>query len=449
MHVRPADLATSEQGHLVLEALGPAFAGSRTAWESAAGVKLDQVERLLVVLYDNGEQFPRPFFAVWLPQPVQPQTLLSGWGNPAAVKAASGVYYKSAGQSYLIPGEAGGPTFLMGAEPEIELAVELQGAVAPLRRGMGQLLASTDSQRHFTMLLVPSYLSSAVFRDGRNFFFGDPAALRGAIEWLLGDDLQAASVSMQFEDKFFWEARLFSSLNRDTESLASDMRDRLAEIPTGIERHIVGLNPHPYWRMVAFRYPAMIRYLHRQARIGVEGPQAVINGVMPGAAAHNLVFGGEMVLGAGAASPVAVVDAPPTGPKTNDDVLKLNMDMMFDQTSLEFSMRDLAADINETHKPSFDFGIKIIGDDLKLDGITRNQQIRNFSQQGKTVGEILTALVMKANPVTTVKKPSETDQKLIWVVGPDPDNPSRKIVLITTRAAAETKKYTLPATFVP
>ncbi len=96
----------------------------------------------------------------------------------------------------------------------------------------------------------------------------------------------------------------------------------------------------------------------------------------------------------------------------------------------------------------FEFAIKIIGDDLKLDGITRNQSIRDFKQENQTVADILTALVRKANPVTTVKDPSETDQKLVWLIGPDPDNPAKQVVLVTTRNAAKTKKYTLPPVFV-
>jgi len=65
------------------------------------------------------------------------------------------------------------------------------------------------------------------------------------------------------------------------------------------------------------------------------------------------------------------------------------------------------------------------------------------------VADILTALVRKANPITTVQDPSELDQKLIWVIGPDPDQPATKIVLITTRAAAAERNYVLPPPFVP
>jgi len=90
-----------------------------------------------------------------------------------------------------------------------------------------------------------------------------------------------------------------------------------------------------------------------------------------------------------------------------------------------------------------------MGNDMKIDGITKNQSIRDFNEKDKTVAEILTAMVRKANPITTVKDPSELDQKLIWVIGPDPDAPDKQCVLVTTRAAAEKNGYKLPPPFVP
>src|SRR5262249_53755832 len=138
-----------------------------------------------------------------------------------------------------------------------------------------------------------------------------------------------------------------------------------------------------------------------------------------------------------------------SGPKTINDALQIKTSYSFAQTSLEFAIAELQDDVKSNLKGApFEFAIKIIGDDLKLDGITRNQSIRDFKQESQTVADILTALVRKANPVTTVKDPSETDQKLVWLVGPDPDNPSKQIVLIPTRNAAATKKYTLPPQFV-
>jgi hypothetical protein len=136
-------------------------------------------------------------------------------------------------------------------------------------------------------------------------------------------------------------------------------------------------------------------------------------------------------------------------PKTLDEALQLKTTYSFAQQSLEFAMRDLAIDAQDQLKGSnVAFTIKIIGGDLEKGSITRNQSVRDFKQEDKPFAEILTALVLKANPITTVKSPTEADQKLIWVIGPDPDDASKQIILITTRDAAAAKKYALPAVFV-
>jgi hypothetical protein len=90
-----------------------------------------------------------------------------------------------------------------------------------------------------------------------------------------------------------------------------------------------------------------------------------------------------------------------------------------------------------------------MGSDLQLNGITRNQQISDFSAEGRKVSDILTAMAMRANPVTTVSDPSEADQKLIWVVAPDPAAPENQVLLITTRDAAQREGYKLPEPFQP
>jgi hypothetical protein len=142
--------------------------------------------------------------------------------------------------------------------------------------------------------------------------------------------------------------------------------------------------------------------------------------------------------------------AEPAGPKTIEEVLALKTSMSFGAQSLEFAMRDIADDVraNLLKGSPVEFEIKLMGKDMEKDGITRNQTISDFKQENKTVAEVLTAMVMKANS-PNVPDPAQPGQKLIWVVAPDPDKPQRQIVLITTRTAAEREKYTLPAPFQP
>ena len=138
-----------------------------------------------------------------------------------------------------------------------------------------------------------------------------------------------------------------------------------------------------------------------------------------------------------------------SGPKSIEEALQTKTSYSFASQSLEFAISGLADDVKSNLKGApLEFAIKILGTDLEKDGITRNQTVRDFKQENQTVADILTALVRKANPLTTVKDPSEADQKLIWVIAPDPDSPGKQIVLITTRAAAAAKKYKLPPPFV-
>jgi eukaryotic-like serine/threonine-protein kinase len=446
MMVRPADILASSEGAKVLQALGPEFDRQRQAWESASGFGLADIEQLIVTLHSNDARFPRSSFVVTTAEPFKKEDLLSRWGNPAPVEADSGTFYSGPTWAYYLPPDDDGRTFAMGEPRDMQEVAAEAGAAARMFPGIERLRRATDSHRHFTVLLFPQFLFND---DGEPLFSGPRAKLREPLSWLLGDHLQAASASAHFGETFYFEVRMLGTLDNDPHKLASALRDRLNELPRSLEDHFVTLTPPPYWRKLAFRYPGMVSELHRQTRVGVEDAQAVVNTVLPEAAAHNLVLGGELLVSSAPGQATTVATAPPpAGPQTIEEALQLKTSYSFDSQSLEFAMRDLAADVKDMTKGApFDFQIKIIGSDLEKDGITRNQSISNFKQDNQPVADILTALVMKANPITTVREPSEADQKLLWTVAADPDNASQQVVLITTRAAAAAKGYELPPQF--
>jgi hypothetical protein len=441
--VRPAELLASAEGERVLAALGPAFAAQQGAWEAAAGVKLAEVEQLILSLHNNDAKFPRASFVVKTRQPLAREQLLARWGNPQAVAEKSQTYYTGPTWAYFVPPDDE-RTFIMGQARDVKDVAAAAGASPVLFREIERLRRTTDDRRHFTLLFYPQFFFND---DGEPLFAGPPAKVRQPLAWLLGEHLQAAAVSGQFDEPFYFELRMLGSLDKEPYRLAQELKDRLNQIPAALEDYFVQLNPPAYWKKLAFRYPSMVRNLHGQLRTGVENEQAVVNGVLPGAAAHNLVLGGELLVST-APSQAAAPPAPPSAaPKTLDEALQIKTSYSFDNQSLEFAMRDLAADVQGNLKGSpVEFVIKIVGPDLQADGITRNQSIRDFKQESQTVADILTALVLKANPIPG-KAASDKDQKLLWVVGPDPDT-GKQAVLITTRAAAASKKYTLPAPFV-
>ena len=182
----------------------------------------------------------------------------------------------------------------------------------------------------------------------------------------------------------------------------------------------------------------------------MEGQTPVLNIVLPLEAGPNILIASELSL---ASSPGAgnVGESPTatTVPQTIEELLKSSMSVDIPQQDLNLAIADIVTDVRSsiTGLP-FEFDIKIDGNDLMDEGITRNQAIRDFVMENQPLEEILTGIVMKANPVTTVQSPTEKDQKLVWLITDDPLKAGNKIILLTTRKAAETKQYTLPAVFV-
>jgi hypothetical protein len=438
----------------VLEALGPQFTAGRTAWEKAAGVELNEVEQLIITLHNNDAKFPRVSYAIRTKGLIPSNDLLQRWGGPGAMKEGTSTFYQGQPYSYyLADSPQGTSSFMMGEMQDVREVAKVAGAPPVMARDMERLKRSIDGDRHFSLLFNPDFFDSD---DGEPLFSGVYKKMRQPLDLFLGDDLEAGLVSMQFGPAFYLEMRMLGQVGRDRNALASDFRNRLKAMPESIENYLVLVDPPQYWKKVAFRYAGMTRELHDAMRIGVEGDQAVVNAYLPGPAAHNLVLGGELLVASTpgvAAGPVAPGPPVATGPKTLDELLKMKSSMQFDAQSLEFAMRDLALDAQDVAKGSAfakggskELAIKMIGGDLEKDGITRNMTVRDFNQKDKPLEDILTALVMRANPITTVKAANEADQKLLWVIGPDPDT-GKESILITTRAAAATKKYTLPAVF--
>lgn len=445
---RPADILASPAGAKVLTALGPGFQAARARWEKEAGVPLNNVEQLIIGLHPAtaAGQPPIPSYRVTLKTPVPTTDLLARWGNPAAKTADGVTFYDSGAKAFLAPESAGGKLFVMGTPKIIEETAKLKGAPPVLGREVNQLRMVSDADRDFTVLLRPGYL----FGDGLPLFAGDFQRARAPLEWFIGDDVKSIMLSMQFDQQFYAEISMIADLEHRS-ALPQALKDRIEQIPSQIERYIVSLNPPEYWRAIAFRYPGMVRYLHGNTRVGLEGEVAVVNMIAPGAAAHNLIFGGELAL---VSTPGATVAAggptKPAVPKNLDELLKYKVSFGEIANDMNLTLLSFQDQVNgDVLGLPFEFKIKILGKDLEIEGITRNQKITNFEMKDQPVADILTGLVRKANPDPSATGPDDLKQKLIWVVGPDPDQADQQVVLVTTRKAAETKKYTLPPVFMP
>ena len=113
MFVRPASLLDNEPGQLTLAALGPRLETLRSQWEKEAGVKLADIETMVMTLHDNDEDFPRPSFVIQLKEARQQDQLLASWGNPQPSKTEGSNYFK--GRQMVLFYRQGQPNFRHGS----------------------------------------------------------------------------------------------------------------------------------------------------------------------------------------------------------------------------------------------------------------------------------------------------------------------------------------------
>ena len=125
-------------------------------------------------------------------------------------------------------------------------------------------------------------------------------------------------------------------------------------------------------------------------------------------------------------------------------VLGQRMTFELPQQSLEFALQDVTLTVNEAIANAH-LEIRIQGQELQLEGITRNQQIQDLKLENHTVAEILTEIIVRANPVRT-SAANDPAQKLVWLADPAASDASQ-VILVTTRAAAERQGYRLPPPF--
>ena len=441
VHVRPSELLAMEEGRRLFQALGPAFQAGRTSWEISSGIHLEQVREVVIGFHANAGDMPRTSWVLRLSAPLD-DSVVAGWGVASEADDGMGRLFRRGNQTILVPHQEKDPVVVMGSDDEIE-AVLLNHGVAPaLRNEWEQLVASSDRERHFTMVATPQFF----FTDGKPLMEGHRAKMLDPLSWFWGDKLQAVATSIHLGDTFYWEYRAIAQLDHAPDKVAIRLEQRLEEIPRRVTEYFFSLDPLPYWRELALRYPFMIRELQQHARVGYEGNEVIANGYLPLYAAHNLVLGTELAMVSNARSSTATLSSTsPVEPMSLREYLKeKELDLEFSQQSLEFAIQDLQQELNDSQGPSV--SIEIAGDDLKRDGITRNQQITNFQVDKMAVADVLTALARRANPVAGVDDPSSDDQKLVWVLVSDPNAANEKI-LFTTRKAALDKGYSLPHPF--
>jgi hypothetical protein len=434
VYMRPQSLLSTTDGRQAFAALGPTAAWLRKQVRQAVGVPLQQIDRLTVALAGTPSGWPESSLVVELRKP------RSNWlvdlGNPSKAQHAGETYYLGSQWAYYFPKTKANRILVAAPIEKIKAIIDERAKpTIPRRLSMRKLLAKTDSRQHITVLAEPNFL----FSDGREMFADHARKLLDPLRAFITRDLNATMLSIFVNDyDFYFEVRLVPGSQRNAYSIQKDLTKRLENLGDDVEQYVAALKPQAFGNQLVQRLPTAVRQVvsSDRMRTSVDDGQFLLNTYLPSYAAAHLLLASELALAetpGGSSQPTG-----PTKPTTLAEQLKMPLTLVFDQMAFGDVVKEL---VNQSGAK-----IEVLGKDLEGDGITRNKEIRDFKMDKKPLHEMLVLLCMKNNPIPGIKLASDPNQKLVYVFGPSPTD-GKDVILITTRKAAATKGYKLPAVF--
>ena len=430
--IRLARITRDPEGDRIIRSLGPTIEKLLRDWLARMNLRASQCEALDLHLLPQGTTLPAVVVACQLSAD---DGTLSHAVIPAHAKRNSNGVSRMGSDSIWFPAEAES-TFVFG--PDSVVGEIASGRHARFRREFQHLLDETHDTDHVTLVANPGFLRD----EAQGLFPGTHRRLLNGLFAFWSEDAQAVSLGLQLSATSLAEARMIAREELPPRRLAALTRQYVNKLPTRASDFLGRAELDPYWQPLAMRFPAMIRYVAEHTRVAAEGKQVVINAALPRQALHNLLLASEL----GFATPLRAAPKKRQDDRSQwkiDDVLAAKTTVRFSQKSLEQAANDIAQQVRDDLQGlPFDFTIEINGGDLEPEGITRNQQIRDFDVASVSLAEVLTELVRKGNPVPDISKPVEADQKLVWIIASD-----RNRILLTTRSAANSRGDTLPTVF--
>lgn len=432
VRIRLRDLLSHTEGQRLLRSLGPTAWPLLTSWLTKLQTTPDSVDVLNLHLLPQGTTYPQ-VVAVGQLAKTTSREKITGFEakNNAAVSqlGTDSIWFPPSSET----------TFVFGPNEVIEeMAADNEAGAtrAVLRRELEQLRRATHDTDHITILGNPNFLRD----EAQDLLPNLRRRLLDGLYEFWSQEAQAVSCGLQLSEIAVAEVRMIAREDLPPRRLQGRVKKFVSELPSATSDFLGQARLDPYWQPLALRFPSMLRFLDEQTRTAIEGKQVVVNAALPAEAIHNLILATELCsVTPASATVIDVVDRSDWG---IEQVLAHTTSIRFSQKSLEQAMRDVGDQIREELRGlPLPFEIEILGSDLELEGITRNQQIRDFAVNNVSLAEALTALVQKANPEQAAS-PSQVEQKLVWI--PQAESGG---VLITTRSAAQTKSLPLPTVF--
>ncbi len=350
------------------------------------------------------------------------RTLLAAWGSPAEAEQAGKKYFKGPRFGYYLPAAEDGRLAVIAPPALLTEILERKGPPL-LRASLERLLEHSDDQRHFNLAVTPPYLLA----ESKGLLVGDLEKVRQPLLAFFETGVEAVLASAQLGDELFVELCAVPRSDRRAEEVAKLVQVRLEKTSERLETYVASLAPGTYGILVVNRFPRMVQLLADYTRAGVEDRQAVLRAYLPGPAAHNLLAGAELTLFAEPASAAVAAAQPAAKPQVAASAataLGKKISLSFPRDTLERSMELLSKEI--------DVPIVILGSDLQLEGITKNQSFR-LDERDQPARQVLKKVLSLANP----------EGKLVYVIKGKAGG--SETIFITTRAATAKRNDPLPA----
>lgn len=435
---RPAALLAADEGRLFVRASGPEVEAGLDALARTCGCPAERIEAVQVAWRPDGAAMTMGVVA-WGIEPLPVATDAAArrlaWGQRMPTDVAEETIYPGEPFTYWLPRRHGGRALVIGPRPLVEELVaaeqarlggeadDTDGVEAVLPRDLETLVRGLDGGRHVVLLGSPAWLG----QDGSQALAGSLSRLVEPLGRFFGEGVRAAALGLEVGETSYLELDVVAPTDTPARGLAAALGDRIGGLAADAERYCNALDPHPFGRRLVLRLPRMLEVVAENLRTGAEGPTAIVNCHLPPHAAHNLALAIELTLAQTPTAPAAAsATADPTPP--GDGVarrLERRITLVFARDTLEKSMQLVAEEIGVP--------IEIVGGDLQLEGITKNQSFA-LEERDKPAADILRTILSRSNP----------DGKLVYVIR---RRDGVETLEITTRAAAAKRGDPLPPGF--
>jgi len=421
--LRPSAIVAHREGDKLLDAMGRWGELLRKDLVEIAGTPLANIERVHVGLLDNSPNPPLRAWVIWTIEPISWDQRLDQWEGGETFELSGKKVFQRDGIVFVEPRSGEGRLLVVAPREAAEEILATSGKPPRLRRELEVLAENSDADRMINVLFAPNFL----FSGGKQLFADEAEILKRPVADFLGEEARGGLLSLHLDEDFFIELRLHGSADQLPLVMARNWRKRVHGIPSRVSSHVWSLEPSPYSRKVLAQLPQMVEMLEKYTRVAVEGRQTILRCYLPVEAAHNLALATRLTLYESSGTPTIARQATSQPTMSVAERLAGPYELTIPRGPLDQAVAQVSRDLG--------VAIVILGNDLQLEGITKNQSFA-LKVEDSTFRGVLLEILRLSNP----------DGKLVYVIKPKPDG-GDEAIYITTRAAVSERGDPLPPEF--